>query len=128
MTANKNHGEPKMSNLTSQHCEACRVDAPRLTDDEINDLKPEVPRWNVIEVDGIKRLVRKYTFNNFVTALAFTNQVGELAEAEDHHPAVLTEWGSVEVSWWTHKIGGLHQNDFIMAARTDAVYEKNRQD
>ncbi len=128
MTANKNHGEPKMSNLTSQHCEACRVDAPRLTDDEINDLKPEVPRWNVIEVDGIKRLVRKYIFNNFVTALAFTNQVGELAEAEDHHPAVLIEWGSVEVSWWTHKIGGLHQNDFIMAARTDAVYEKNRQD
>jgi len=113
-----------MSDLTSQHCEACRVDAPRLTDDEVNDLKPEVPGWDVIEVNNIKHLVRKYTFNDFVSALAFTNQVGELAEAEDHHPALLTEWGSVEVSWWTHKIGGLHQNDFIMAAKTDALYKK----
>ena len=113
-----------MPDLTSQHCEACRVGAPRLTDDEITVMKSEVPDWNVIEVDGIKHLVRKFTFKDFDTALSFTNQVGELAETEDHHPALLTEWGSVEVSWWTHKIGGLHRNDFIMAAKTDAVYKK----
>ncbi|NNE39118.1 MAG: 4a-hydroxytetrahydrobiopterin dehydratase [Gammaproteobacteria bacterium] len=113
-----------MANLSSKHCEACRADAPRLTDDEIKELMPQVSDWNVIKVDGIKRLVRKYTFENFLTALAFTNQIGELSESEDHHPALLTEWGSVEVSWWSHKISGLHQNDFIMAAKTDAIYEK----
>lgn len=113
-----------MSNLTSQHCEACRADAPRLTDSEIDTLKSKVPEWDVNEVDGIKYLTRKYAFDNFLKALAFTNQVGELAESEDHHPALLTEWGSVEVSWWTHKIGGLHRNDFIMAAKTDNIYKK----
>lgn len=114
-----------MSDLTKQKCEACRADAPMLTASEIDSLKSEVSEWDVIEVDGINRLTRKYTFDNFVTALAFTNQVGELAESEDHHPALLTEWGSVEVSWWTHKIGGLHRNDFIMAAKTDAIFKKN---
>ncbi len=113
-----------MSNLNSQHCVACRADAPRLGDDEINSLKPEVPNWEIVEVDGIKHLVRKYTFDNFLMALAFTNQIGEIAESEDHHPALLTEWGSVVVSWWTHKIGGLHRNDFIMAAKTDNIYKK----
>ena len=113
-----------MSDLISQHCQACRVGAPRLTDDEITVLNYEVPEWNVIEVGGVKHLVRKFSFKDFSMALLFTNQVGELAEAEDHHPALLTEWGSVEVSWWTHKISGLHRNDFIMAAKTDAVYKK----
>lgn len=113
-----------MTDLNTQHCVACRADAPRLSDDEINSLKANVPKWNIIEVDGIKHLVRKYTFDNFLMALAFTNQIGELAESEDHHPALLTEWGSVEVSWWTHKILGLHRNDFIMAAKTDISYKK----
>jgi 4a-hydroxytetrahydrobiopterin dehydratase len=76
----------------------------------------------LIERDGIPRLERVFKFKNFAQALAFTNQVGALAEAEDHHPAILTEWGKVTVSWWTHKIKGLHQNDFIMAARTDGLY------
>ena len=56
-------------------------------------------------------------------ALAFTNKVGELAEAEDHHPAILTEWGLVTVTWWTHKVKGLHRNDLIMASKTDAAYK-----
>ena len=64
---------------------------------------------------------REFSFGNFVEALAFTNRVGEIAETEDHHPAILTEWGKVTVTWWSHKIRGLHKNDLIMAARTDEV-------
>ena len=110
-----------MSTLSSEKCEACRADAPKLTDDEIKALIDEVPQWNVIEVDGMKRLVRQFKFNNFIEAIAFTNKVGEIAEAEDHHPAILTEWGNVGVSWWTHKIKGLHRNDFVMASKTNSI-------
>lgn len=110
-----------MSDLVSEKCEACRRDAPKATDAEIAELRPRIPQWDLLEQDGIPRLVRRYEFPNFVTALHFTNQVGELAEEEGHHPALLTEWGSVTVSWWTHKIRGLHRNDFIMAAKTDAL-------
>ena len=73
-----------------------------------------------VEIDGIKRLRRVFSFDDFGQALDFTSRVGELAEAEGHHPALLTEWGQTTVSWWTHKIKGLHRNDFIMAARRTA--------
>jgi 4a-hydroxytetrahydrobiopterin dehydratase len=66
-------------------------------------------------------LEKVYAFPDFAKALAFTNRVGELAESENHHPAILTEWGRVTITWWTHKIKGLHRNDFIMAARTDEI-------
>ena len=75
-----------------------------------------------MEQDGIKRLERVFKFPDFAQALAFTDKVGELAEAEGHHPAILTEWGKVTVTWWTHKVKGLHRNDFIMAAKTDPLY------
>lgn len=110
-----------MSGLESAHCEACRKDAPKLTDADIDGLMPEVRGWTVREVDGEKRLERIFKFDNFVDALEFTNKVGALAEENAHHPAILTEWGKVTVSWWTHKINGLHRNDFIMAAKTNAV-------
>jgi 4a-hydroxytetrahydrobiopterin dehydratase len=70
----------------------------------------------------VKHLEKEFKFDNFVHALAFTNKIGELAEEEGHHPALLTEWGKVTVSWWTHKIRGLHRNDFIMAAKSDQTY------
>ena len=103
-------------------CVVCSTEMSELTDIQIKDLSVQVPEWQLIEIDGIKRLVRNYKFNNFIDALAFTNKVGEIAEEEGHHPAILTEWGSVEVSWWSHKIKGLHSNDFIMAAKTDGLY------
>ncbi|UZJ44719.1 4a-hydroxytetrahydrobiopterin dehydratase [Marinimicrobium sp. C6131] len=112
-----------MSDLANQTCEACRADAPRLSDAEIAELRPEAPEWELLEVDGERRLRRVFKFKNFAQALAFTQRVGDLAEAADHHPALLTEWGKVTVDWWTHKIGGLHRNDFIMAAKTDQVYQ-----
>jgi 4a-hydroxytetrahydrobiopterin dehydratase len=88
---------------------------------EIAELRREIADWNLAERDGIARLERVFQFPNFAEALAFTNRVGALAEAEGHHPAVLTEWGRVTVTWWTHAIGGLHRNDFVMAAKTDAL-------
>ncbi len=111
-----------MSNLAQQTCEACKSDAPTLSDAEINELKPDVPEWEVREIDGEKRLSRRFKFKNFAEALAFTQTVGDLAEEADHHPAILTEYGKVTVDWWTHKIGGLHKNDFVMAAKTDTAY------
>jgi 4a-hydroxytetrahydrobiopterin dehydratase len=112
-----------MEELTQLKCTACRGGDPTLTDAEIADLQPQVPDWRVIEVNGIRHLERVFTFKDFVAALAFTNLVGDLAEEEGHHPAILTEWGRVTVSWWTHKIKGLHRNDFIMAAKTDELYK-----
>ena len=110
-----------METLTAKKCEACRAGAPPLTEDEIAALLPQVPEWRLVERDGIKRLERVFKFKNFAEALAFTNRVGQIAEAEGHHPAILTEWGKVTVTWWTHKIKGLHLNDFIMAAKTDRI-------
>jgi 4a-hydroxytetrahydrobiopterin dehydratase len=118
-----NKKEENMSELSEMRCTACRGDEPTLTDAEIAQMHPQVPEWQVIQREGIKRLQRVFGFRNFAQALAFTNRVGEQAEKEGHHPALLTEWGKVTVTWWTHKIGGLHQNDFIMAARTDELFE-----
>ncbi len=111
-----------MNQLTQSKCIACRKGEPTVTDEEIAEFRPQVPDWKIIEVEGIKRLEKEFRFDNFVHALAFTNDIGELAEEEGHHPALLTEWGKVTVSWWTHKIGGLHRNDFIMAAWSDKAY------
>ena len=111
-----------MNELIKKTCEVCRVGAPQATQNEINEYMPQIPKWEIKEVNSIKRLVRKYSFNDFVSAMDFANKVAELAESEGHHPAILTEWGSTEVSWWTHKIGGIHINDFIMAAKTDDLY------
>jgi 4a-hydroxytetrahydrobiopterin dehydratase len=108
--------------LTEMSCVACRRDAPTVTEEEIAELHPQVRNWDLVEVDGIKRLTRVFGFDDFVQALEFTGRVGQLAEEEGHHPALLTEWGRTTVSWWTHKIKGLHRNDFIMAAKTDRLY------
>ncbi len=88
---------------------------------EIAALQPEVPEWQVIEVEGVKRLERTFKLKNFIEAMAFTNKIGMIAEKEDHHPLIITEWGRVTIQWWTHKIKGLHKNDFIMAAKTDSL-------
>jgi len=111
-----------MEMLARLKCEAVRKGDASLTTSEITELQPQVAGWELVEVEGIKRLRREYAFKDFQGALAFTNQVGEISEEEDHHPALLTEWGKVTVTWWTHVIKGLHKNDFIMAAKTDTLY------
>ena len=110
-----------MGNLAGKKCFPCRGGEPTLTDEEIENLKPFVPLWQIKEVDGVMRLERVFKLKNFAEALRLTNQIGAIAEAEDHHPLIVTEWGKVMVQWWTHKIHGLHNNDFIMAAKTDGL-------
>jgi 4a-hydroxytetrahydrobiopterin dehydratase len=112
-----------MSKLVQLKCTACRGDEPPLTDEKVTELMPYVPRWNLVEQDKVKRIERTFKFRDFAQALAFTNEVGRIAEEEGHHPVIELTWGRVTVTWWTHKIKGLHQNDFIMAAKTDELYE-----
>ena len=110
-----------MDVLTNEKCTACRRDSPLVTEAEMQELKPKIPDWMLVEREGIQRLERVFTVKDFVTALSFTNRIGSLAEAEGHHPAILTEWGRVTVTLWTHKIHGLHRNDFIMAGKIDVL-------
>jgi 4a-hydroxytetrahydrobiopterin dehydratase len=110
-----------METLADLKCVPYREDEPQVTEEEMAQFWPQVPAWQVVEQEGVKRLERAFRFKDFVEALAFTNRVGALAEAEDHHPALLTEWGRVTITWWTHRVRGLHRNDFVMAARTDRV-------
>ncbi len=110
-----------MPELIKKTCEACRADAPLATEAEIAEYKLQIPQWEIVERDRIRRLERAYTFDSYAGALAFTSSVGALAEHENHHPAILTEYKRVTVWWWTHKIEGLHVNDFVMAAKTDLL-------
>jgi 4a-hydroxytetrahydrobiopterin dehydratase len=108
--------------LRQMHCTPVRKGDRPLSDTEIREYAQEVPDWKLLEREAVQRLERDFRFRNFSGALDFTVRVGELGEAEDHHPVLLTEWGRVTVSWWTHRIGGLHRNDFIMASKTDELY------
>jgi 4a-hydroxytetrahydrobiopterin dehydratase len=114
--------KPPMTALTQEKCEACRADAPKVSDDELADLIRTIPDWNIEVRHGTMQLEKTFSFNNFIDSLAFTNEGGAIAEGEGHHPALLTEWGKTTVTWWSHKINGLHRNDFIMAAKTDQLY------
>jgi 4a-hydroxytetrahydrobiopterin dehydratase len=110
-----------MEQPDQEHCEACGSSTQALTSDRIAEYLVTIPGWSVVEENGEKQLRRTFTFEDFNHAMEFTNKLWKLAESEDHHPAILTEWGKVTVSWWTHAIGGLHRNDFVMASRTDLL-------
>ena len=110
-----------MTSLAQAQCEACRADAPHVSEEELASLIREIPDWNIEVRDGHMELERQYLFKNFRHALAFTNAVGAIAEEVGHHPDLLTQWGKVTVTWWSHEMKGLHRNDFIMAARTDVL-------
>ncbi len=111
--------------LAKERCEACRPNSPMVTDAELPALLAQVPEWEMIERDGIKRLRRSYRFDAWMAGIKFASQVGEIAEQEDHHPSMAISWGKVTVTWWTHAIGGLHRNDFIMAKRSDLVFAQS---
>ena len=111
-----------MSSLADERCVACGSGATALTAPEIESLRRQILGWGLVARDGVPRLERVFRFPDFARALAFTNAVGALAEGAGHHPALTTEWGRVTVAWWTHAIGGLHRNDFVMAAKTDERY------
>lgn len=111
-----------MNELHNQKCTACRPDAPKATEEEITKYMKLLPDWKLIDEDGVDQIKREYTFSDYDSSVEFTNKVAESAEVEGHHPAILLEWGKVTVRWWTHKINGLHINDFIMASKTDQIY------
>jgi 4a-hydroxytetrahydrobiopterin dehydratase len=112
-----------MTELAHMHCAACRGDEPEATEADIARWSSKLPAWDVVAEDGVRKLRRTFEFPDFRAALRFTNQVGLQAEQEDHHPSLNTAWGRVTATWWTHKIDGLHRNDFIMAAKCDELYE-----
>ena len=113
-----------MGRLSQLKCVACRGGDPSLTDAEIAALLPQVPEWSLVERDGIPQLHRIFKFKNYAQSLDFTNKVAAIAEVEDHHPLIVLEWGRVTVHWWTHVVKGLHKNDFIMAAKTDEMFDR----
>jgi 4a-hydroxytetrahydrobiopterin dehydratase len=111
-----------MDELDRMHCIRIEANTLPLNNKEIGNLAEKVPGWHVFKKDGEPRLEASFKFENFRQAMNFTSQVAQISNEEDHHPAILTEWGKVTVTWWTHRIKGLHQNDFIMAAKTSKIY------
>ena len=109
-----------MSDLASNTWEACRIDAPIVSDNEASVLIKEIEGWDLIN-DGIKKLKKEFSFSNYSDSVDFSNKVADMAENEDHRPQSILEWGKVTVIWWSHKIKGLHKNDFICAAKTNKI-------
>lgn len=112
-----------MKELVQLHCSPVKANTPALNEAEIRPLLTQLDSWRIYEKEGEPRLEKVFKFENFVQAVAFTDRIAAKANQEDHHPAILTEWGKVTVTWWTHRIKGLHLNDFIMAAKTDHIFE-----
>ena len=108
-----------MSELASKTCVPCRGGVPALKGEHLAELQQQVPQWQVVREH---HLTREFKFPDFRKALDFVNRVGEVAEQQGHHPDILLTWGRVEVTLWTHKIDGLTESDFIMAAKIDQLY------
>ncbi|MBI4415148.1 MAG: 4a-hydroxytetrahydrobiopterin dehydratase [Candidatus Kerfeldbacteria bacterium] len=115
----------QLMDLSKKKCIPCERGASTATDEQIRSMLAVVQKWNVVSVDGIKRLTRTFTFKNFVESVSFVNRVKNVAEAEGHHPDVHISWNTVRLENWTHVIGGLHENDFILAAKIDAAYPQD---
>jgi 4a-hydroxytetrahydrobiopterin dehydratase len=107
------------SNLASRQCVPCRGGTPPLQGEELAKLAAELPDWRVIDQHHIEK---SYRFPNFKSALAFVNRIGEIAEQQGHHPDICFGWGNVKVTNYTHKIAGLTESDFILAAKVDQLY------
>ena len=112
-----------MSELANKTCVPCRGGVPALKGKELANLHAQLPGWEVVEEH---HLLRTYMFPDFRQALDFVNRVGAIAEQQGHHPDIFLAWGKVEVKIWTHKIDGLTESDFILAAKIDQVYEVPR--
>ena len=110
---------PHATTLARKSCTPCRGGIPPLTRDEAEAHHRQTPDW--ILLDDASRIERRFTFKNFVEAFAFVQQASDLAEREGHHPDICFGWGYATVSLYTHKIRGLHENDFIMAAKLDEI-------
>jgi 4a-hydroxytetrahydrobiopterin dehydratase len=107
-----------MSELASKTCVPCRGGVPPLKGQDLVNLQKQVPLWQVVNEHHV---TREFTFPDFRKALDFVNRVGEVAEEQGHHPNILLTWGRAEVTLWTHKIDGLTESDFIMAAKIEKL-------
>ena len=107
-----------MADLASRECVPCRGGVPPMSRDEIKKFLSELQAWEVVREHHLRKV---YEFKNFREALAFVNRVGELAEEQGHHPDICFGWGRVEITIWTHKIDGLTESDFILAAKIDKI-------
>jgi len=105
--------------LADKQCVPCRGGVPALKGAALDPLRNQVPQWNVVNEHHI---TRRFTFPDFVKALAFVNKVGALAEEQGHHPDILLTWGKAEITLWTHKVDGLTESDFVMAAKIDRLH------
>ena len=110
-----------MTSLSSEKCVACRHNSRRVSKIEIEQLKSQIPEWNLLDDNDILKLNRTFKFQNYGAAAKFTWNVAMISEEEGHHPQIILEWGNVRIAWWTHLIKGLHRNDFLMAAKTDKI-------
>lgn len=111
-----------MDDLNMMHCIKVTKQTPVITSKDMTQYQAQLPGWKVRIKEGEQRLVKKFAFKDFKQAITFTDKIGALANEEDHHPAILTEWGSVTLVWWTHAVHGLSINDAIMAAKSDKMY------
>jgi len=109
--------------LASKTCVPCRGGIPPLSADEARELLSKAPEWS-LEENGT-RLKRRFEFEDFVKAMAFVNRVADIAEEQGHHPDIAIHWNKVDLVLWTHKIGGLHENDFILAAKINRLLEES---
>ncbi len=114
-----------MNELAKNHCSVIGANTPRLNEQDSTQFLEQLAGWRIYEKDGEPRLEKLFKFENFKQAINFTYQVAQVADEEGHHPAILTEWGKVTVTWWSHRIKGLHLNDFIMAAKTEQILKKD---
>lgn len=111
-----------MDSLSKGVCVPCETGGDPMNEEQMNTYTPQVPSWEVIDKESVAKLKREFKFKNFAEAMEFANKVGKIAEENGHHPRLIVDWGKVTVHWWTHAVKGLHRNDFIMAAKTDALY------
>ena len=102
-------------------CYDCPVGSPAICEGETDNLLKYIPLWRRGSHESGHMLTREFEFDRFKDAFEFTSRIADLAEEQNHHPKIVTEWGKVRVFWWTHTISGLHMNDFIMAAKTDLI-------
>ena len=111
-----------MTDLSRETCSACEIGAPLVPHDQQMELLNDLAGW-IIDNADIPKLTKEFKLNNYEQSIAFTNLIADLAESQDHHPIITLEWGSVCLEWWSHKIMGLHMNDFICAAKSDEIFD-----
>lgn len=110
--------------LAYENCVACKPGSPEISVQEVSILSPDIPEWIILSTEATRRLERQFTFRDFKKPMKLANLIFDASEQEGHHPRLTVEWRKLTVSWSTYAIGGLHRNDFIMASKTDKLFDE----